>query len=114
MSPRTLIVAAAVALAGCTTQDDFTSLRKEMFRNEEGKVVGHRETLRSKGTGELVHRVELYAVLLDSSGKVIGYEQRTKTGSIVHDEDGRPIGTRLVDLRSKGTNPRSTGVIFMY
>ena len=115
MLARTLIIAAALAgLAGCATQDEFTTVRREMFRNDEGKVVGHRETLRNKGTGELVNRVELYAVVYDADGKVIGYEERTRTGTTVYDEDGRPIGTRLVDLRSRGTNPASRGVIFMY
>ena len=111
---RTLIAAAVLALAGCATQEDYTTLRKEMFRNDEGKVVGHREYLRNKSTGEVAHRVELYAALYDADGKLIGYEERTKTGAIVHDEHGRPIGTRIIDLRSRGTNPRGGGVVLMY
>ena len=35
-------------------------------------------------------------------------------GVYVYDDEGRPIGTRTVDLRSKGSNPSSRGVIFMY
>lgn len=114
MLTRTLIAAAALALAGCATQDDFTPLSREMFRNDEGKVVGHRELLRNKQTGELVNRVELYAALTDGSGKVIGYEERTRSGAVVYDAEGRPIGTRMVDLRSRGTNPSSRGVVLMY
>ena len=109
-----LFATSALALAGCATQDNYTPLSKELFRNEQGKVVGHREMLRDRDTGEVIHRVELYAEVLDASGNVIGYEQRTKTGSIVLDENGRPIGERFIDLRSKGTNPRGSGVIFMY
>jgi hypothetical protein len=113
MLTRTLIAAAALALAGCATPE-YVTLSKEQFRNDAGRVVGHRELLRNKSTGELVNKVELYAALMDSSGKVIGYEERTRGGSIVHDEEGRPIGARLIDLRSRGTNPSSAGVVFMY
>jgi hypothetical protein len=114
MLARTLLTAFTFALAACATQDNYASLSKELFRNDQGKVVGHRETLRERDTGEIVHRVELYAEVLDASGKVIGYEQRTKSGAIVLDDNGRPIGERLIDLRSKGSNPRSSGVILMY
>jgi YD repeat-containing protein len=114
MLTRKLLAAALLALAGCATTADYTTVRREQFRNDEGKVVGHRELLRNKATGELVHKVELYDTLLDSEGKVIGYEQRTKTGAVAYDADGRPIGTRIVDLRSRGTNPASRGVVFMY
>jgi YD repeat-containing protein len=114
MLARTLLIAAALVLAACATQDNFTTVSREQFRNDEGKVVGHRELPRNKDTGELVHKVELYAVLTDADGKIVGYEQRTRSGSVVYDDEGRPIGTRMVDLRSKGSNPASRGVIFMY
>jgi len=115
MLTRILLPALALALASCAAVPEYVTVRKEQFRNEEGKVVGHRELLRNKDTGEFVHRVELYAALLDGDGKVIGYEERTRGGgSVVYDADGRPIGSRLVDLRSKGTNPRGSGVVFMY
>ncbi|HEX2650114.1 MAG TPA: hypothetical protein VHN19_09285 [Burkholderiales bacterium] len=118
MPARTLALAALLValttLGACATQDNFTTLNREQFRNDEGKVVGHRELLRNNDTGELVHKVELYAVLTDASGRIVGYEQRTRSGALVYDEQGRPIGSRLVDLRSKGSNPSSRGVIFMY
>ena len=110
--PASLLFAAV--LSACATQDNFTTLNREQFRNDEGKVVGHRELLRHNDTGELVHKVELYAVLTDAGGGIVGYEQRTRSGAVVYDDEGRPIGSRLVDLRSKGSNPSSRGVIFMY
>jgi hypothetical protein len=113
MLARTLITTLALALAGCATPE-YATLSKEQFRNDEGKVVGHRELLRNKQTGEFVHKVELYAALMDAEGKVLGYEQRTRSGGIVYDAEGRPIGTRMVDLRSRGTNPQGAGVVFMY
>ena len=114
MPARTLVLGALLALSACATQDNFTTMSREQFRNDEGKIVGHRELLRNNDTGELVHKVELYAVLTDANGKIIGYEQRTRSGAVVYDDQGRPIGSRMVDLRSKGSNPSSRGVVFMY
>lgn len=114
MLSRTLIAAAALALAGCAVTPEYVTLKREQFRNDEGKVVGHREFLRNKETGEIVHRVELYATLMDADGRIIGYEERNKSGSVVYDGDGRPIGTRMIDLRSRGTNPSGRGVVLMY
>ena len=114
MHARTWITAAALALAACATQDNFTTVSREQFRNNEGKLVGHRELLRNNDTGELVHKVELYAVLTDANGRIVGYEERTRSGAVVYDDQGRPVGSRMVDLRSKGSNPSSRGVVFMY
>lgn len=114
MLARTLIAAAALAAAGCATTDRMTSLNKEFFRNDAGKVVGHRESLRNQRTGELVHQVEIYSVLLNAEGKVIGYEERVEGGTVLRDEEGKAIGARFVDLRSRGTNMRTEGVLFMY
>ena len=114
MLARTLIAAAALALAGCATPDNLTSLQKEFFRNDQGKVVGHRESLRNERTGELVHQVEIYSVLLGADGKVVGYEERVEGGTILRDDQGNPIGARFVDLRSRGTNMRTEGVLFIY
>lgn len=114
MPARTLILAAALALTACATPDNFTTVSREQFRNDEGKVVGHRELLRNNDTGEIVHKVELYAVLTDADGRILGYEERTRSGAVVYDEQGRPIGSRMVDLRSKGSNPSNRGVVFMY
>lgn len=115
MLARTLIAAAALALvAGCATADKFTPLQKEFFRNDQGKVVGHHESLRNERTGEFVHQVEIYSVLLGADGKVIGYEERVEGGTILRDDEGKPIGARFVDLRSRGTNMRTEGVLFMY
>lgn len=114
MLARTLIAAAALALAGCATTDKLTTLHKEFFRNDQGKVVGHHESLRNERTGELVHQVEIYSVLLGADGKVIGYEERVEGGTILRDDQGNPIGARFVDLRSRGTNVRTEGVLFIY
>lgn len=106
--------AAALSLAGCATQDEYASLRKDFVKNDAGHVIGERESVLNVRTGAIVDRVEVYVVLLDSGGKVIGYEQRLKDGSVVRDSEGNPIGVRLQDLRSRGTNPRSSGLLLLY
>jgi hypothetical protein len=114
MHARTITPLLALALAACAATPDYATISKEQFRNDAGTVVGHRELLQNKQTGEYVNKVELYAALTDASGKVIGYEQRTRSGGIVYDSEGRPIGARMIDLRSRGTNPQGSGVVFMY
>ena len=78
--------------------------------NDKGHVVGERESLRNARTGETIQRVELYVMLLNSEGQLIGYEQLLKSGSIVRDSEGNPIGARYIDLRSR--NP--AGVLILY
>lgn len=114
MLSRMLIAAAALALAGCATQGEYSSLRKDPVRDERGHVVGEREGLVDVNTGAVIERVEVYMLLVDSDGKLLGYEQRLKDGSIVRDVDGRPMGARYIDLRSRGTNPHSSGLLLLY
>lgn len=114
MLTRTLIAALALAAAGCATPETYTTLHKEFYRDEQGKVIGHREVLRNERTGEYLNQTEIYAALLDASGRVIGYEERVSDGTIVRDADGKPIGARFIDLRSRGTNQRTEGLLFMY
>ncbi len=111
---KTLLAAAALALAGCAAQDQYTFLRRDTLKNDEGHVVGERESLRNLRTGEVVERIEVYVLLLDADGSLVGYEQRLKGRSIVRDSDGRPIGTRFMDLRGQGTNPRSPGPLLLF
>ena len=110
-----LIAAAALALAGCATQQDkYSSVRKDLVKDDSGHVIGERETLRNERTGETIDNVDVFVVLLDPEGKLVGYEQRVREGSIVRDVDGRPIGVRYVDLRSRGSNPRAGGLLLLY
>jgi hypothetical protein len=114
-----LIAAAALALAasvltGCATPDKYSSVSKDFVKDHAGHVIGERETLRNERTGETINNVEVFVVLLDPDGKLVGYEQRVKEGSIVRDVDGRPIGVRYVDLRGRSANPRAGGLLLLY
>ena len=112
MTTRALMIAVAAcfAIGGCTTLTDYGSLRKETLRNEQGHVIGYKEMLRNESTGEVIAKVSLYTPRLDESGAVVGYEEQARDGAIIRSVDGRTIGARFADLRSRGTNAKSRGL----
>jgi len=114
MLTRILLIVAGLALGGCSTLTELSSMRKEYLHNEQGNVIGYKEMLRNEQTGEVVAQVELFTPLRDSSGNLIGYEEKAKGGSIVRDFEGRAIGGRFTDLRSRGTNARSRGLLVVF
>jgi len=114
MLTRVLIVAACFAIGGCTTMSEFsTSVRKESLRNEQGHVIGYKDMRRNEKTGEVLAQVSLYTPMLDDNGEIVGYEEQTRDGAIVRDLYGRGIGARFADLRSRGTNAKSRGLLIV-
>ena len=113
MITRTLVLAACFAIGGCTTLTDYGSVRKESLRNEQGHVIGYKEMLRNERTGEVIAQVSLYIPLRDDSGAVVGYEEQARDGSIIRNLDGRAIGGRFADLRSRGTNAKNKGLMIV-
>jgi hypothetical protein len=104
MTTRALIIAACFAVGGCTTMSDFgTSVRKESLRNEQGHVIGYKDMLRNTQTGEVIAQVQLYTPLRSESGDVVGYEEQNRGGAIIRDLNGRAIGNKFSDLRSRKT-----------
>ena len=115
MTTRTLIIAACFAIGGCTTLSDFgTSIRKEGLTNEQGHVIGYKEMLRNERTGEVLAQVSLYTPMLSQNGEIVGYEEQAKDGTIIRDLNGRSIGARFSDLRSRGTNSKSKGLTIVF
>jgi len=110
MKTRLLILAACFAIGGCSTLSDFGSVRKESLRNDQGHVIGYKEMLRNERTGEVFAQVSLYAPLRDDAGAIIGYEEQVRDGAVIRNLDGRSIGGRFADLRSRGTNARNRGL----
>ena len=102
MTTRALIIAACFAIGGCTTMSDFgTSVRKESLRNEQGHVIGYKDMLRNEQTGEMIAQVQLYTPIRSESGELLGYEEQTRGGAVIRDLNGRAIGTKFTDLRSR-------------
>ena len=105
-----LALVAGLGLGGCATTDEFGSAGRQALRNGQGHVVGYKDILRNKKSGEVVAQVHMFVPLRDNAGDLIGYEEETRDGAIVRDLQGRAIGNRFVDLRSRSTNARSRGV----
>jgi hypothetical protein len=96
-----LMVAACFVAGGCTTLTDYGSVRKESLRNEQGHVIGYKEMLRNNTTGEVIAQVSMFTPMLDNSGALVGYEEQVRGGAVVRDLDGRTIGSKFSDLRSR-------------
>ena len=102
MTTRALIIAACFAIGGCSTMSDFgTSLRKESLRNDQGHVIGYKDMMRNERTGEVLAQVSLYTPVLGENGEIVGYEEQARDGTIIRDLNGRSIGGRFSDLRSR-------------
>jgi hypothetical protein len=46
--------------------------------------------------------------------RVVAYEERIKGGVILRDLNGKRIGARYVDLRSRGSNARNGGLTIVF
>lgn len=110
---RTTLVTLALAASGCSmldTQPDYKKVGVYPLKNAQGHVVGHKEVLRNNG--ETVARIALYVPRLEA-GKVVGYEERIRGGTVLRSLDGRKMGGRFIDLRSQGTNPGNKGLMII-
>ena len=115
MTSRALIIAACFAIGGCTTLTDFgVSVRKESLKNDQGHVIGYKDMLRNEKTGEVLAQVLLYTPVRSESGEIVGYEEQARDGAIIRDINGRSIGGRFSDLRSRGTNSKNKGLTIVF
>lgn len=112
---KTLILAAAFAMGGCSTLADYGPLAKsgplskKAVKNDQGYVIGYKQMLRNSETGEVVAQVTLFTPILGDSGTIVGYEEPARGGAIIRDLAGHSIGGRFADLRSRSTNSNSKG-----
>ena len=59
-------------------------------------------------------QIALFTPVRSESGEVIGYEEQAKDGAIIRDLNGRSIGGRFSDLRSRGTNAKNKGLTIVF
>lgn len=104
-----MLVSLALATGGCSVMD-YKSVGTQPLRNAQGHVIGHKEVLRNNG--ERLTRIALYVPRLEG-GKVVGYEERIRGGTVLRSLDGRKMGGRFIDLRSQGTNPGNKGLMII-
>lgn len=100
-----LILAVGLAAGGCThlsnPPGDRQALAREDLRNAQGHVIGYKEVSRDAASGERMTRIALFVPRLSATGRVIGYEERLRSGSVLRDLHGKKIGGRFDDLRSR-------------
>ena len=114
MRLNALIIAASLLMGGCSTLTDLGLVRKEGLRNDEGHLVGYKQLMRSERTGEVFAQVQMFTPMLGANGELVGYEEQARDGAIIRDLDGRAIGSRFTDLRSRNTNSKSRGITIVF
>jgi len=110
MKPMTAILSLAFVASACSTVEYQYVGGRQSLKNEQGHVVGQKEMLRDASTGEQFEQITYFTPRRDAKGAVVGYEEPLPPGVVVRDLQGRRVGVRYTDLRSRGTNVRSDGV----
>jgi len=110
---KTIILGLALTAGGCSMMQ-FKPLGTETLKNSEGHVIGYRERLCDCAAGEELDRVVLYTPRFSERGRVVAYEERVKGGAVLRDVNGKRIGNRWVDLRSRGSNAHNGGLTIVF
>ena len=108
--PTTITAILALNILTACSTVEYNYVGRQTLKNDQGHVVGQKEMLRDARTGEQFEHVTYFTPRRDDKGTVIGYEEPLPPGVVVRDLQGRRIGVRYTDLRSRGTNARSDGV----
>ena len=109
LSTLTMIVALAALASGCSSVD-WKQISMQPLRNEQGHVIGQKEMLCDCRNGERIARLALFEPRFDEHGALVGYEEKVRGGVQLRDLNGRRIGTRFADHRSRANNPNSKGL----
>ena len=111
-----LILALGLAAGGCSvleqTKSTSAAVGREDLKNAKGHVVGYKDVVRNADTGEEMQQIALFVPRTDR-GEIVGYEERVPGGTVLRDLNGKRIGGRYLDARSKGTNPQSKGLLIV-
>jgi len=111
MTTRTrLLVFSASFLVACASAPAYEQVNSKPITNAQGHVIGHTDMLRDTSTGAQSERKTFYTARRDASGQVVAYEETVPDGVVIRATDGRRIGVRYQDLRTRGANPGSGGV----
>jgi len=107
-----LIATLGLAAGGCSVME-VTPVTHEELRNAQGHVVGTKDIMRDARTGEELAQIVLFVPRLNRQGEIVGYEERVRGGTVLRDLDGKRIGNRWVDVRGRGNNPQSKGLLIV-
>ena len=112
MLKRTSVLALALAAGACTVMDTKPVAREDL-KNAQGHVIGYKDIMRDERTGEELAQITLFVPRLGERGEIVGYEERVRGGTVLHNLNGKRIGARWLDVRSRGTNPQNKGLLIM-
>jgi hypothetical protein len=107
-----IIVALGFAAGGCSVIET-KSVAHEDLKNAQGHVVGYKDVVRDRNTGEELAQIALFVPRVGERGEIVGYEERVRGGSVLRDLNGKRIGGRWLDVRSRGNNPQSKGLLIV-
>ena len=107
-----VLAALGLAASGCSVLESKSVARQDL-KNAQGHVIGYKDVMRDARTGEELAQIALFVPRVNSRGEVVGYEERVRGGSVLRDLNGKRIGGRFVDARSRGTNPQSKGLLIV-
>src|SRR5262245_2473667 len=105
----TMIVGLAALASGCSSVE-WKQMSMQPLRNEAGHVIGQKELLCDCKNGERIARLALFEPRFDERGVLVGYEEKIRGGVQLRDLNGRRIGMRYADVRSRANNPNSKGL----
>jgi len=108
----TIVLAIAFAASGCSVLESKSVARVDL-KNAQGHVIGYKDVMRDARTGEELAQLALFVPRVNARGEVVGYEERVRGGSVLRDLNGKKIGGRFVDVRSRGTNPQNAGLMIV-
>jgi hypothetical protein len=114
-APTTAILLLTLGLVGGCSVIEYKptgTINRVDLKNPQGHVIGYKDVSHDAATGEEIAQIALF-VPRTENGQVVGYEERVRGGSVLRDLNGRRIGGRLVDSRSRGTNPQSKGLVIL-
>ena len=111
---RTTVLALVLAASGCAVTDYSSLGGREKLTNAQGHVIGYKERLCDCKAGEELDRVVLFTPRFGEHGGVVAYEERIKGGVVLWDLKGKRIGSRYVDLRSRGSNAHNSGLMIVF
>ena len=109
---RLIRTALILALGGCSALDTKPVARQDL-QNAQGHVIGYKDLMRDERTGEELAQLTLFVPRLGERGEIVGYEERVRGGTVLHDLNGKRIGARWLDVRSRGTNPQNKGLLIV-
>jgi len=107
--PIALVLALAALASGCSSVE-WKQMSLQPLKNDAGHVIGQKELLCDCKNGERIARLALFEPRFDERGVLVGYEEKMRGGVQLRDLNGRRIGTRYADVRTRGNNPKSKGL----